>query len=123
MGSEGFLASHQLADGAILGPGDEINPYFANLAAIGLARAKPAGRQHGGLQVDAVVLEPPWDTDNIPDSYPWTSMARAAQLMGDSAGATMLLTTLENKYAPSWGGNWYDDEAGWFLLAATATNP
>jgi hypothetical protein len=66
---------------------------------------------------------PSWDTDTIPDAYPWTSMARAAQLMGDAAGAKSLLTTLDNKYAPSWGGNWYDDEAGWFLLAATATSP
>jgi hypothetical protein len=50
-------------------------------------------------------------------------MARAAQLMGDSAGASTLLTTLENKYAPSWGGHWYDDEAGRFILATTAANP
>jgi len=68
---------------------------------------------------------PSWDTDGIPASagYPWTSMARAAQLMGDTSGASTLLTTLEDKYAPDWGGNWYDDEAGWFLLAATSTNP
>lgn len=43
--------------------------------------------------------------------------------MGDSSGANTLLSTLENKYAPGWGGNWYDDEAGWFLLAATDTSP
>ena len=39
-----FLANHQLPDGALLGPGNSINPYFANLAAVGLARANtPAG--------------------------------------------------------------------------------
>lgn len=39
-----LLANHQLADGAILGPGNSINPSFANLAAIGLARANdPTG--------------------------------------------------------------------------------
>jgi hypothetical protein len=210
-----FLAAHQLSDGAILGPGDEINPYFANVAAIGLARANTsagnavvykwmqwylrhlntkdsrgftdtvydynynpstgaetsAGRSsqstyyqdwantsvqamtktsaNGGLwdtannnwdwalgsashpasafYPDATaqlwptlfgVVAPgspqataawkaftgaylSWDTDNIPDSYPWTSMARAAQLMGDSGGANTLLATLENKYAPA----------------------
>jgi len=64
-----------------------------------------------------------WYTDNIPDPYPWTSMARAGEVMGDTAHANQLLTTLHNTYAPGWGGNWYDDEAGWFILGATATSP
>src|SRR5436309_2933570 len=34
-----FLANHQLPDGALLGPGYSISPYFGNFAAIGLARA------------------------------------------------------------------------------------
>jgi hypothetical protein len=51
------------------------------------------------------------------------ALCAAAAVVDTLVPAAVALTTLENKYAPSWGGNWYDDEAGWFILAATATNP
>lgn len=65
---------------------------------------------------------PSWDADKIPDTFPWAVMARAAQRMGDP-GANTLLSTLESNYAPGWAFPWYDDEAGWFLLALTGTSP
>jgi len=64
-----------------------------------------------------------WYADPVPDPYPWTAMARAGQLMGDPTHADQFLATLHDKYAPGWGGNWYDDEAGWFILGVTATGP
>jgi len=40
-----FITGHQLADGAILSSSNRINPYFANVAAMGLAKANtPASR-------------------------------------------------------------------------------
>jgi hypothetical protein len=64
-----------------------------------------------------------WYTDGITDAYPWTAMARAAQLNGDTAHADELLNTLHDRYSPAWGGNWYDDEAGWFVLGTRAMDP
>lgn len=66
---------------------------------------------------------PDWMHDGEPDAFPWTAMAVAAQVMGDGADADTLLTTIHSNFAPGWGGNWYDDEAGWFLMGATGTTP
>ena len=64
-----------------------------------------------------------WFDDKIVDSYPWTAMARAGQLNGKPDQASHLLSTLHDTYAPDWGGNWYDDEAGWFILGAKGMDP
>lgn len=73
---------------------------------------------------------PHWYGGELPDSYPWVSVARAAQLMGEPARATAFLDAIHARYAPGFGlpttcgaavcGEWYDAEAGWFLLAQTA---
>lgn len=70
---------------------------------------------------------PGWRTDQVPDSYPWTSLAVVARQMGDRAGASSLVRTIRANYAPGWGlprtcgasecGEWYSAEAGWMLLA------
>ncbi len=65
---------------------------------------------------------PSWYADAQPDAYPWTAMARAGHLMDDPTHAQQLLTTLHDRYAPDWGGNWYNGEAGWFIHAATGTD-
>jgi hypothetical protein len=43
--------------------------------------------------------------------------------MGDPTDADQFLTRIHDTYAPDWGSNWYDDEAGWFILGVTATGP
>ena len=73
---------------------------------------------------------PTWYAGGTPDSYPWVSMARAAQIMGESAHAIGYLTDVHSRYAPGFSqpsscgntvcGDWYDAEAGWFILAATS---
>ena len=71
---------------------------------------------------------PSWHTGVIPDSYPWVSITRAAQLMGESAHAAAYLADVRSRFAPGFTqptscgqapcGEWYDAEAGWFLLAS-----
>lgn len=73
---------------------------------------------------------PKWYAGETPDSYPWVSMARAAQVMGETTHATDYLANVHSRYAPGFTqpsscgnaicGDWYDDEAGWFMLAATS---
>lgn len=73
---------------------------------------------------------PKWYSGATPDSYPWVSMARAAEVMGETTHATDYLANVHSRYAPGFTqpsscgnvicGDWYDDEAGWFILAATA---
>lgn len=70
---------------------------------------------------------PRWYEGGIPDSYPWVSIARAAQLMGESGHANIFLADVHSRYAPDFTlptscgasvcGEWYDAEAGWFILA------
>lgn len=65
---------------------------------------------------------------NVPDNYAWTSVARAAQVMGVGADATTYLTNLHGRFSPGWTlptscglapcGEWYINEAGWFIVAA-----
>jgi len=71
---------------------------------------------------------PKWYAGVIPDSYPWVSITRAAQIMGETAQADSYLTNVHSRYAPGFTqptscgdpicGQWYDAEAGWFILAA-----
>ena len=73
---------------------------------------------------------PTWYSGTLPDSYPWVSVARAAQLMGEPTQAAAFLAGIHARYAPGFGlpttcgaavcGEWYDAEAGWFLLAQSA---
>ncbi|HEY8718870.1 hypothetical protein [Pengzhenrongella sp.] len=74
---------------------------------------------------------PRWFDGALPDSYPWVAVARAAQLMGEPAQAAAFLEGVHTRYAPGFAlpttcgaavcGQWYDAEAGWFLLATTAS--
>lgn len=71
-------------------------------------------------------IAPTW-YQQVPDSYPWTSVSRAAQLMGHAADATTSLTNIRSRFAPSFTtpsscgtspcGEWYCNEAGWFIEA------
>lgn len=73
---------------------------------------------------------PKWYAGETPDSYPWVSMARAAQVMGETTHATDYLTNVHSRYAPEFTqpsscgnaicGDWYDDEAGWFMLVTAS---
>jgi hypothetical protein len=75
---------------------------------------------------------PTW-YNSVPDGYPWVSIARAAQLMGETAHADSHLTNVHTRYAPGFTqptscgvtpcGNWYDGESGWFILAGLTTWP
>jgi hypothetical protein len=57
-------------------------------------------------------------------------MARAAQIMGENAHAAAYLADVHSRYAPGFSqptscgnavcGDWYDAEAGWFILAAAS---
>jgi len=77
-----------------------------------------------------VASYPAWFGGELPDSYPWVSVARAAQLMGSPVGAAAFLDAIHARYAPGFTlpttcgaavcGEWYDAEAGWFLLAQSA---
>lgn len=69
-----------------------------------------------------ITQSPKWMDDQIDDGYPDTYMAFAAELMGDSADATTLLTHIYNTYTPNWAWPWFPDEAGWFLRSSGA-NP
>lgn len=79
------------------------------------------------------VAYPTWYSGGIPDDYPWVSIARVAQLMGDTAHASAHLTNLRLRYAPGFAspsscgdatcGQWYDNEAGWFITANTSRPP
>jgi hypothetical protein len=74
---------------------------------------------------------PTWYAGGTPDSYPWVSMARAAQIMGEADHASSYLANVHSRYAPGFTtptscgnpvcGNWYDAEAGWFILAGIPT--
>ena len=76
---------------------------------------------------------PNWYEGETPDSYPWVSIARAAQIMGETAHADSYLTNVHSRYAPGFTqptacgnpicGQWYDAEAGWFILAAADRAP
>ena len=76
---------------------------------------------------------PGWVDDDIPDSFPWTSMAVVANRMFHGRDARALIRAIENKYAPGWNqpthcsvsvcGRWYSAEAGWMLLALTRSHP
>lgn len=68
---------------------------------------------------------PTWYS-SVPDNYSWASVARTAQLMGDSTHATSYITALRTRFLPGgWTtptscgispcGEWYDNEAGWFI--------
>ncbi|RYV52071.1 MGH1-like glycoside hydrolase domain-containing protein [Pengzhenrongella frigida] len=71
---------------------------------------------------------PSWHTGVIPDSYPWVSITRAAALMGQTAHAESYLADVHARFAPTFTqptscgqapcGEWYDAEAGWFLLGS-----
>jgi hypothetical protein len=71
---------------------------------------------------------PSWHEGVIPDSYPWVSITRAAQLMGETARAESYLADVHRRFAPDFTqptscgqapcGEWYDAEAGWFLLGS-----
>lgn len=70
---------------------------------------------------------PTWYAGAIPDGYPWVSIVRAAQLMGETANADNYLTNVHSRYAPGFTqptscgqapcGDWYNSESGWFILA------
>ncbi|HEY8718871.1 hypothetical protein [Pengzhenrongella sp.] len=71
---------------------------------------------------------PSWYAGVIPDSYPWVSITRAAALMGQTAHAESYLADVHARFAPTFTqptscgqapcGQWYDAEAGWFLLGS-----
>lgn len=74
---------------------------------------------------------PTWYDNGVPDAYPWISLARGAQLMGEWENAAAHLTDAHERYAPggftlptSCGaatcGQWYVAEAGWFIQTAIA---
>lgn len=75
---------------------------------------------------------PTWFDGGIPDGYPWVSISRVAQLMGDGDQADSYLTNVHSRYTPGFTlpttcavaqcGLWYDNEAGWFLLASISSN-
>ena len=75
---------------------------------------------------------PTWYDGTLPDGYPWVSISRVAQMMGETAHADAYLTNVHSRYAPGFGlptscgvavcGRWYDNEAGWFILASLASN-
>lgn len=70
---------------------------------------------------------PTWFAGAIPDGYPWVSIVRAAQLMGETANADNYLTNVHSRYAPGFTqptscgqapcGDWHNSESGWFILA------
>lgn len=74
---------------------------------------------------------PQWSSGGIPDGYPWVSISRVAQLMGESANADAYLSNVHSRYAPGFAfptscgaatcGRWYSNEAGWFLSASVAS--
>ena len=74
---------------------------------------------------------PSWYAGAIPDGYPWVSINRAAQIMGETAHADSYLTNVHSHYAPGFTqptscgqppcGQWYNSEAGWFILAGLPT--
>lgn len=76
---------------------------------------------------------PTWYSGGIPDGYPWVSISRVAQLMGDTAHADAYLTNVHSRYAPGFAlpsscgaatcGRWYDNEAGWFISASVGSPP
>ncbi len=69
---------------------------------------------------------PTWYTVSA-DNYAWTSVGRAAQIMGDNTHATTYLNNIHARFAPGWTyptscgvtpcGEWYSNEAGWFITA------
>ena len=73
---------------------------------------------------------PDW-FNTMPDNYAWTSIARVAQVMGDTAHASTYLTALHKRFSPSGTppnicgvapcAEWYDNEAGWFIVAGLST--
>ena len=73
---------------------------------------------------------PTWFEGGLPDAYPWVSISRVAQLMGNTARAEAYLTNVHSRYAPGFGlpsscsvaicGRWYNNESGWFMLASIA---
>ncbi|MBC7594117.1 MAG: hypothetical protein H7288_09295 [Kineosporiaceae bacterium] len=75
---------------------------------------------------------PTWFQGGIPDGYPWVSVSRVAQLMGETANADAYLTNVHSRYAPGFTlpsscsvavcGQWYNNEAGWFMLAGVASS-
>ena len=75
---------------------------------------------------------PKWYAGETPDSYPWVSIARAAQIMGEADHADSFLANVHSRYAPGFTqpttcgsavcGQWYDAEAGWFILATAERN-
>lgn len=74
---------------------------------------------------------PAWYSGAIPDGYPWVSMTRAAQIMGETAHADSYLADVHSRYSPGFTqptscgqppcGDWYDSESGWFILAGLPT--
>jgi hypothetical protein len=74
---------------------------------------------------------PTWFEGGMPDAYPWVSISRVAQLMGDTATADAHLANVHSRYAPGFEaptscsvavcGKWYANEAGWFMIASIAS--
>ena len=60
---------------------------------------------------------PNWDANRTGGTVPYASMARAGQAMGDTAGASTLLSTFESQ-GPLWPWPWSADQAGWVLRTA-----
>ena len=73
---------------------------------------------------------PSWFNNGVPDAYPWSSLARAAQIMGEPGKASAALADIRNRYAPAFTlptrcgvascGQWYSNEAGWFIQSVLA---
>lgn len=73
---------------------------------------------------------PSWFNNGVPDAYPWSSLARAAQIMGEPGKASAALADIHNRYAPTFTqptqcgvascGQWYSNEAGWFIQSVLA---
>lgn len=65
---------------------------------------------------------------SMPIDYPWVSVTMVARMMGENAHADAYLTAIRSRFAPSWTlptscgappcGEWYDNEAGWFILSS-----
>lgn len=138
-----FLANHQLADGAILGSGNSINPSSPTSQRSGWPEptTRPATAwSTNGCSGTWAISTPSMPTASgtpshrrQPDpgagqrQYPHVRGGRQPRRLPGTDGRPAARRPDgrrgRRKYAPLWGGNWYDDEAGWFILAATATNP
>lgn len=67
-----------------------------------------------------VTAWPQWSQDQIGDTFPDVYIARTAELMGDTDGASTFLAAVHSQFAPNWEWPWFDEEAGWFIRANVA---